>query len=227
MKTFILYNQENPKSVTNAKKSLKSFENFEGWEPRLYNGIWHEHTYVAKGLYQIEDKERTKFTPKDKHYHAKLACFLSHFSLWERCYALGETISIVEHDNICIGDYTIDYDFDQPVVIQLTLESMINPIKGVVPHKNRNYHNQYVISGPGVHKIFFQHPHGDVYLAGNTGYTITPKAAKILIDDCKRNGWTQNDLLINDKMFPLMYTSPSPIEYRRDMELRSSSINSI
>jgi hypothetical protein len=59
--------------------------------------------------------------------------------------------------------------------------------------------------------------------AGGTGYMLSAKACQWLVEDCRKNGWCQNDMLFTDQDFPLYYVYPSPVEYIRSKELKSSS----
>lgn len=230
MKTFIIYNEENPNSKENALHAYHSFNKFSGWNPIMFNGCWPTtlDTYIEQ--FGIVDGERTKFAKHDPLYLSKYSCFYSHYALWCECVSLNEPIVIVENDVECtftnmytLGNVRPTYN----TVMQLTLQSMIDPVTGVVPHRSQQYLDQYNELGEGVHDIFFQHPHGKTYLAGATGYMITPAAASNIINDCKANGWTQNDLLISTELCRLAYCNPSPIRYVKSKELRSSSLHHI
>jgi hypothetical protein len=60
-------------------------------------------------------------------------------------------------------------------------------------------------------------------IAGNTAYGIAPSAAKILVEDCFKNGWQQNDLLMSEKLCKIEMLVPSIIVYDPSRELKSSS----
>ena len=223
MKTYIIYNEQNQRSKYNANDCLNSFHSYKGWEPELYNGCWKNFIRQFQNKYGVYAGDRTKHTEDTELTKRKYATFYSHYSLWHLCLTMNEPIAIVENDTRCTGDLTTDVP-SESAMIQLTTESMLNPSKGVVPHNTPENYYKYKNIGTGLHRVFFVHPHGHKYLAGNTGYIITPLAAKYLVQDCIENGWTQNDVLISDSdNVRLYYTNPSPIEYLREKELKSSS----
>ena len=223
MNTFIIYNESIPETKANAEDCLQSFSRFSGWAPELFDGCSPDtlNDYISR--YGVKQGMRTKHREENNLWASKFSCFYSHYAIWVMCYENNEPVAIVENDTRCIGDYNVEFDHKSNTIIQLTLESMINPLKGVNPHTKRGRLQEYDDIGEGMHKIWFEHPHGEVYLAGATGYIITPKAAKVLIDDCTRNGWTQNDLLISANMMELLFVNPSPIEYVKSKEKKTSS----
>lgn len=227
MKTFIIYNEEYPKSKANAEDCLKSFDKFSGWDVQMYNGCWPDRISEYESKYGIYDGERTKFKEgavRQSLREHKHSCFFSHYSLWVMCYTLNEPIVIIENDTTCIADFNVEFDYDQVALIQLTAESMLN--KKTSNQVSSNYRENlegYNQRGEGIHEVFFKHPHGKTYMAGNTGYIITPNAAEYIIEDCKHHGWTQNDLLLSSDFISLYYVNPSPIRYDKRKELKSSS----
>lgn len=226
MKAFIIYNEQNPGSKLGAEDCLQSFGAFSGWEPEMFNGCWKTDIAKFQEQYGIYEGARTKHVGNGDTAKRKYGCFYSHFALWSKCADLGEPIAILEYDTRCASDFNVDFDFDQRAAIQLTTESLIDPANhtGNNPF-SRNGSNllKYKSIGPGVHKIFYKHPHGTHTMAGNTGYIMTPKSAEYLIQDCKENGWTQNDILIDYKVIDLYYVNPSPIKWFREKEMHSST----
>lgn len=223
MKTFIIYNKALPETVSNATDCLNSFDHYSGWEPELFDGCAPESLDDYISRYNVTQGIRTKFKTDHNLWKSKFACFYSHYALWVKCAELNTPIAIIENDTRCISNFDISFDHSSNSVIQITLESMINPLKGVQPHIKRGRLKEYEDIGEGVHDIWFEHPHGQVYLAGATGYIITPKAAQVLMKDCVSNGWTQNDLLISNNDMDLLYANPSPIEYVKTKEKKTSS----
>lgn len=222
MKTFIVYNSIYDQSEKIAKESYDTFLKYKGWEPQLHDGCYPSILNDYDKKYNIKTGELTKKYSNQKLALTKKACFYSHYELWVKCIELNEPIAIVEHDTVCCGDLNIPNNFNMniPLGIQLTTDSMLIALKHYNNLKNTMQLN---INGDGLHKVFYVHPHGKKYFAGGTGYILTPEACKIIVDWCKTNGWTQNDLLFDDELFSLYYIHPSPVKYIKEKELNSSS----
>ncbi len=224
MKTFIIYNSIYPESVKNSKKCLQSFSGKAGWDPQLFDGCNPRNISEFETKYGIKTSDRTKHKPgtaKEDLILSKKSCFYSHYDLWNKCVEIETPVAIVEHDTECISDYNLPtIDPNSKMAVQITTDStLFNWQYYKTPYNYRIFEK----NGEGMHRIFYVHAHGKKYMAGNTGYIITPAACQFLIEDCKANGWLQNDLLIHDEVFPLYYIRPSPIRYLKKRELRSSS----
>jgi hypothetical protein len=222
MKTFIIYNSVNPKSVKNAEESLNSFNKFNGWNASLYDGCHPGIIHEYDEKYNIQKQRKIK---RGGHNENKRSCFYSHYACWHWAASNNELIVVAEHDTECVSDYNLDQfvSLSDTLAVQLTLDTML--IKGQNPNQGYNkaeVQRQHAKNGEGFHKIFYKHAHGKYIMAGHTGYLITPSAAKIVIEDCQMHGWMQNDLLIEDSFFPLYYISPSPIDYKVNKELKTS-----
>lgn len=221
MKTYIVYNKIYSRSKSNAAHCLSSFANFSGWEPELYDGCTPERLKEFESKYPLSDQRHQFINSPVKMIESKKSCFYSHYDLWNRCVQKNEPIAIIEHDTMCIDNYNIPkFDESSPLAIQLTTDSTINLWRY---YRTRENKKMFEKNGDGLHKIFYVHAHGKRYMAGHTGYIITPAACDILIKDCEKNGWEQNDLLTSDEVFPLYYIRPSPIMYVKTKELKSSS----
>ena len=95
MKSYIIHVPENETSVelaTDCVNSLKSLN----MKYELFHAVSREnikHTFF--------EKKKLKLFPKqndNKKRIGVLGCFISHFSLWEKCIQLNEPIIILEHD---------------------------------------------------------------------------------------------------------------------------------
>jgi GR25 family glycosyltransferase involved in LPS biosynthesis len=203
---------------------LDSFRDKTGWKPEIFDGCNPKNIGEYESKYDLKTTQRTKHKPGKASpdlITTKKSCFYSHYDLWNRCVDLQQPIAIVEHDTECVLDYNLpDIDSNTKMAIQLTTDSILFNWDYYKTEFNKE---KYKTNGSGMHRIFYVHAHGKKYMAGNTGYIITPSACKVLIEDCKENGWLQNDLLIHDDVFPLYYINPSPIRYVKNRELRSSS----
>ena len=230
MKTFILYNTEDARSVKNAEKCLNSFTGKSGYEPELYAGCWKTTIPEWKERYGYWEGVNTPQFPSKEVEVRKLATFYSHYSLWQKCVELNEPVVVVEHDTVCIGDLNINEDWDDMLWIQLTAQSMFDPFNLTAggqrkTHWSGNPKNfaQYNSIGEGVHNIFWRHKDGRRHLAGNTGQITTPKTAQHFIDFVHEGGWGQNDRFKTPNEMRVMYVNPSPIKWVAASELNLST----
>jgi len=217
MKVFIIYNEPHPKSREIVKFSFESFANFPSWEPILYDGCNPGTLKRFQETYKLSDG-RTTIVPTNERYESKKSCFYSHFELWLKSVALDEMIAIVEHDTYCVADLPEELNFEG--ALQLTIESASRLILNKV--YKRDYEN-IMKRGDGIHDMCTHRlVNGHVPMIGGTCYIITPAAAKILTEDCFKNGWLHNDALITTEFFNINYILPSPIVYDKDKELGTS-----
>ncbi len=121
----------------------------------------------------------------------RIACFLSHYLLWEKSINDNKPILVLEHDALferkLNPKYILDSDFD---IIG------INDPRGAT-RKSKEFYEKVttnvkpVVSVPRIDK--FNIPQG---LAGNSAYIIKPNGAKQLIEATKKHGAWPNDALM-------------------------------
>lgn len=156
-----------------------------------WNWPWTERSLdiqsgMVKSPYRTNEKKK------------RIACFLSHYSLWEKCVDLNEPIIILEHDAI----------FKKKVELSVLLESnksiiaLNDPIGAT--RKSREYHDAVVSKGKeGVVPVPYidsrEIPQG---LPGNSAYLIKPGAAKKLIELTEEYGAWPNDALMCKQLMP-------------------------
>lgn len=143
-----------------------------------------------------------------------IACFISHYRLWEACVLMNENILILEHDAI----FTQKLDkvlYDYPRIISLN-----NPLG--CTRLSRRYDEMlktrrkaydivpYIDSDISV-------PQG---LPGNSAYIISPQGAKELIALCRKYGAWPNDAIMCRQ---LMEVHASKIYYTHIQGLRSTT----
>lgn len=231
IKTFILYNVEDDRSVKNAKHCIKSFEGKTGYEPELYAGCWKTTLFEWKEKYGYWEGWDSKKSWSEETGQRKLATFYSHYSLWQKCLELNKPIIIVEHDTECLLDLNVQFNAEEMILIQLTAHSMFDPYNltksgQIKTHwardkKNINQYNSY---GKGQHDVFWKHPkRNGRHLAGNTGQLMTVSTAKYFIDTVHEKGWRQNDLIETPSEMKVQYVNPSPIKWIAAAELNLSS----
>ena len=221
--TYIIYNSSNDQSVKNANHCLNSFAKFYSWSPKLFDGCTPYTLSDFDEKYKISN-DRSARQPGHSHYESKKSCFYSHFSLWLKCIELNENIAIVEHDTYCIGDLPISFKFDG--IVQFSAESILR----IYNNRFIGFYDIYKKLPPGLHSvenfppISFLGKHYGHCIASNTAYGITPHVAKILVDDCIKNGWMQNDLLMSTSLCKVEVMVPSFIAYDLTKEIKSSSM---
>lgn len=121
----------------------------------------------------------------------RIACFLSHYQLWEKAIQDDEPILVLEHDALferkLTPKYILESDYD---IIG------INDPRGAT-RKSKEYYDKVtssvkpIVSVPRIDN--FNVPQG---LAGNSAYIIKPNGAKQLIEATKKYGAWPNDALM-------------------------------
>lgn len=127
---------------------------------------------------------------------ARIACFMSHFHLWNYCVKINEPVLILEHDAVFIR-----------ALSQTALDAILDSRFGVIgindprgaTRKSGEYHNQIqefdteepVIPVPKIDELNI--PQG---LAGNSAYIIKPNAAVEVIAKAREVGAWPNDALM-------------------------------
>lgn len=127
-----------------------------------------------------------------KNYDARIACALSHYHLWLKCYKENETIIILEHDAIWKKKLpnwvTEDSNYD---IIG------INDPRGAT-RKSSLYH-QLVQKGEGLIQyppVLDDTPYIPYGLAGNSAYIMKPAGAKKMLDLVAEYGLWPNDAIM-------------------------------
>lgn len=141
---------------------------------------------LKKSAYATRSKEK------------RIACSISHYSLWKKCLELNEPILIFEHDAIVIKTIPIN-------IIHSNYDILgINDPRGAT-RKANVFHNivqnstEEFLKVPLVDDIIV--PQG---LAGNSAYVIKPNGAKRLIFLCDELGLWPNDAIMCQQLVPNM-----------------------
>ena len=121
--------------------------------------------------FTYSDRARPAITKKRKGYSLKtneIACFASHYSIWEKCLSLNKAIIVIE-DNV-------DPAIDAKAIIELCFKQIeqYNYIKLSATHKSNFYPIKSIISD---YKLG-SYQKGT---CGTTAYILTPKAARYFI----------------------------------------------
>ena len=126
----------------------------------------------------------------------RMACFLSHYCLWEKTIKSGEPMLILEHDAMFISKKPIPFDdiLDSGFEIIGINEPFGATRLSQVFHENvqkEHFCKNDVVRAPLIDDI--KVPQG---IAGNSAYIITPKGAYTMIKLTREHGAWPNDALM-------------------------------
>ena len=172
---FIIHVPESEVSISHAKKAYKSVRNFynnveiyNGYDPKRAQKFLKDksisHRPVHKNIYEwsLEKAQRP----------GMLGSFASHYSLWELCVKLNETICILEHDARMFSPI-IHEEFNG--ILQLNIEDSKSPIR-------LHYPLDYKYDAKTSIKECYYVKNGIPLPLGLGAYLIKPKEAKFLVD---------------------------------------------
>lgn len=162
-------------------------------------------SYKIKWNYPWEEAERDlasgllKTPYPTRNPKARIACALSHYALWKKCYLEDEPILVLEHDAV----------FTKTLNYQYILESKydiigINDPRGAT-RKARDYfiaveRNKDSLQRPPVIDDL-SIPQG---IAGNSAYIMKPSGAKKMLDLVDEYGLWPNDALMCRQLVPTL-----------------------
>lgn len=126
-----------------------------------------------------------------KNYNARIACALSHYELWLKCYNQTDTFVILEHDAIwkkkLPGWVTDDYKYD--------IIGINDPYKAT--RLSKKFHEEIqrkeglIQRAPEIDVNYI--PQG---IAGNSAYIMKPSGAKKMLDLVAEYGLWPNDAIM-------------------------------
>ncbi len=122
---------------------------------------------IAKSKFYNQITARAGFAKN--HSNNEIACFASHFSLWQKCIELNEPIIVLE-DDVILGPY-----FKKSIT---TLEKYLDKLQYIRLVVLLKYRKKIQLADD-----LYLYPH---FPSGTQGYAITPKAAKLLIGHAKK-----------------------------------------
>lgn len=155
-----------------------------------WNYPWDKPTLdIASGL--------RKSPYPTKNPKARIACALSHYTLWQMCLALKEPIVILEHD----AYFNREIDFDPNQFRGFDIIGLNDP-RGAT-RRSVDFHNKVQAQEARIVKTPWiddqQVPQG---LAGNSAYIIKPEGAKKLLSLVKSMGLWPNDAIMCRQLIP-------------------------
>ena len=150
-----------------------------------------------------------------KNPKARIACALSHYTLWKKAIELDEPILILEHDAYFVKK--IEFN---PVYIKSDILGINNPL-GCTRRAQQYYDavvnvNQFETLVPWIDDKNI--PQG---LAGNSAYIIKPDGAKHMIKLVKEFGLWPNDAIMCRQLVPKLGVTTE--FYTRCQNLRSTT----
>jgi GR25 family glycosyltransferase involved in LPS biosynthesis len=184
----IIYNYENPNSEKAANNCLNSFL-ANGYSGEMINGVWrdnHEEFLSESGIiFQ-------KFDPKFSKHEAVVACFGSHFKIWQK---IERPTLILEHDAILS-------DPESMIFFQNSFIHLFNEYPIVVNLGKPSFGKYLSKEKVGLYPSFSKN---GKYFAGAHGYLISPAAAKIISDHARNVGALPTDLFFDATVFPFLF----------------------
>lgn len=129
----------------------------------------------------------------------RIACALSHYSLWELCTQLDEPVMVLEHDALFIKKVNDDLIPDEKYGIIGINDPRGATRKSAVFYEKILRGEHPIMRVPSVDDSTV--PQG---LAGNSAYIIQPFAAKRLMQAVEYYGLWPNDALMCRQLFPGM-----------------------
>ena len=201
MKCFIIRMKGNSTSedlATDLANSLESQKINYNFFDAIY-GDEVEKEFSKKQLFLYHKQNNNRKTQGVK------GCFLSHFSLWEKCMKDNENFLIFEHDALLIrplqnfkGDYDV-LNLDYASRVEEDYDSHLKLDKG-----------DKILSWPVAPlKKGFISRIASSSIKGLHAYIITPNGAKKLIEKAKENGTVPADVHVNSMYVDLKYTATS------------------
>jgi GR25 family glycosyltransferase involved in LPS biosynthesis len=98
MKSYVITILDNDKSVASAKRCIESGAKF-GIEIEMWPAITPANTDVIE-MAKLQGINPDGFREVYSRHENCIAAFLSHFSLWGKCYVTNEELQIFEHDAV-------------------------------------------------------------------------------------------------------------------------------
>ena len=207
MKAFVIAIKDWKLSSQYGQRALRSLTQ-HGLEARIFDAITPKTVEEQEQKYNVRPRQRFVTTHlRDASTRPfKRACFLSHFTLWQRCIEFGEPIVIAEHDTVMTRPWD-NPNFSGDV---LTL-NILRTRAGRVPD------DSFAPAGIHTYPADFNVDAIDVVegrelraaqLNGAHFYIIKPEGAAKLSEIARNLGYINTDNMLNDHYVTLQYASP-------------------
>jgi GR25 family glycosyltransferase involved in LPS biosynthesis len=188
MKAYVITIIDMERSVEIAQRCIDSAKIF-GVEVEMFKAITPKDN-----VYEIAEERGINLSGFDERYSRKenaIACFLSHHSIWNLSLKNSESILVLEHDAIFVGDVNLNMKF-----------------KGLISLGKPSY-GKYSTPRNGISPLTSKG-----YLPGAHAYILKPNAATDLINKSKECA-KPADIFIDRNTFSWIEEYyPWPIEAR-------------
>ncbi len=211
MKSFVITIENNKTSQQAADNCIESSKNvnnsftiekFNAIIPRQVDALMSKYNLKWNYPWQGEEFDFAtglkKSAYKTSNPKNRIACALSHYTLWKLCYDLNEHILILEHDAIFIER------LDPVYIINSNFNAIgINNPLGAT-RESRLFHtmvesqkDKSIIITPTIDEVSV--PQG---LAGHSAYILSPGGARMILDAAHQYGLWPNDALMCKQIIP-------------------------
>lgn len=175
MKAFVIAIEDIVESMSCAERCINSFKPLN---VEVFPAVTSRNTDLLK-----ESKTRklnlAGFTDRWSRKENAIACFLSHHSLWSKCFYENTELLILEHDAVQISEFPEKLDYDKIISLGKPSYGKFNipRTNGINPLTSKQYF-------PGAH-----------------AYLIKPEGAKILLQRAKEYS-EPTDVFLHLRRFP-------------------------
>ena len=190
MKSYVITILDNDKSVAAAQRCIDSGAKF-GIEIEMWPAVTPANTDVIE-MAKLQGINPDGFREVYSRYENCVAAFLSHFSLWGKCYVTNEEIQIFEHDAVIVDNIPSFIKHNGCISLGKPSYGKYNtpPLLAVNPLTSKRYF-------PGAH-----------------AYRVSPRGAKQLLAQAKVKA-RPTDVYLHLDTFPwLEEYYPWPVEAR-------------
>ncbi len=211
MKSFVITIENDEMSQHEADNCIKSSNNVKNpFTVEKFNAIIPKQVDVLMGKYNLKWNypwigEEFDFATglkksayKTANPKSRIACALSHYSLWKLCHDLNEHILILEHDAI----FTERLDPVYIINSNFNAVGINNPLGAT--RKSKVFHtmvesqkDKSIIITPTIDEVSI--PQG---LAGHSAYILSPGGARLILDAAHQYGLWPNDALMCKQIIP-------------------------
>lgn len=178
-----------------------------------WNYPWNgEHHDIASGL--IKKAYPTKVANK------RIACFLSHYLLWQRCVKYDEPMIIHEHDAIYFNSEPLPIeDFEKSYYDIIGLNDPRNATRLAVVYDRVVQESEGdIVRAPAIDQEMI--PQG---IAGNSSYYIKPRGAREMVSLTSQYGAWPNDALMCRQLVSKLGQTKKYYTYVQGLESSTSS----
>lgn len=193
------------RNLNASNKNDFDIEIFDAITPETIPDTGLEYTYPTEGSRHDSKSDLYLSAYETGTLEKRIACFYSHYLLWQKCHEENESLLIFEHDAEVVKKIPVDsLEKSRYGIIGLN-----NPIGAT--RKSRTFHDHIVGGQAGIVPApYIDHLYIPQGLAGNSAYYIKPRAAYKLLELVKEHGIWPNDALMCKQLLPkeLAVTNP-------------------